>query len=214
MLPRTVVASALVLAAFAAAGVFLVALTQAATRERVAEVERQSLLRNLHAVVSPEAHDNDPTTDTIEVRDPARLGTDSAVTVYRARRAGQPVAAILTPVAPDGYSGRIQLVVAVNYDGTVAGVRVLSHQETPGLGDLVEARRSDWITRFTGRSLSDPKAEQWKVQRDGGVFDQFTGATVTPRAVVKAVRNTLELFQARRDELFAERPVAVAEPGR
>jgi len=208
MLLRAMVRSALILAAFAAAGVLLVALTEAGTRERVAEVERQTLLRNLHAVVSPEVHDNDPTTDTIEVRAPAQLGTESPVTVYRARRAGQPVALILTPVAPDGYAGRIQLMVAVNYDGSVAGVRVLSHQETPGLGDLIEQRRSDWITRFNGRSLTNPKPEQWKVKRDGGAFDQFTGATVTPRAVVKAVRNTLEFVQAHRDELFAEQPVA------
>jgi electron transport complex protein RnfG len=200
--------AALTLAAFSAVGVALVALTQAGTRERIAEVERQVLLRNLHAVVSPELHDNDPTLDVVEVRDPARLGTDLPVTVYRARRGETPVAAILTPVAPDGYSGRIRLMVAVQGDGTVAGVRVLAHRETPGLGDYIEERRSDWITRFAGRSLTDPPPERWKVKRDGGDFDQFTGATITPRAVVKAVRNTLELFQARRHELFA--PPAVA----
>jgi electron transport complex protein RnfG len=203
MLARAMVSSAATLAVFAAAGVFLVALTQAGTRERIAQVERENLLRSLHAVVSPELHDNDPSADTVEVLDPPRLGTDEPVTVYRARREGRPVAAILTPVAPDGYSGRIQLMVAVHEDGRVAGVRVLSHHETPGLGDPIEIRRSDWITRFTGRSLRDPRPERWKVKRDGGVFDQFTGATITPRAVVKAVRHTLEFFEANRRELFA-----------
>jgi electron transport complex protein RnfG len=202
MILRAMLRAALVLAGFSAAGVALVALTQAGTRERIAEVERQVLLRNLHAVVSPDLHDNDPTRDVMEVLDPVRLGTDLPVTVYRARREGRPVAAILTPVAPDGYSGRIRLMVAVKHDGTLAGVRVLAHQETPGLGDYIEERRSDWITRFAGRSLTSPPPERWKVKRDGGDFDQFTGATITPRAVVKAVRNTLELFQARRDVLF------------
>jgi electron transport complex protein RnfG len=195
--------AALTLALFAAAGVSLVALTQAGTRERIAEVERQALLRNLHTVVDPSTHDNDPTMDLIEVQDLGLLGSEAPVTVYRARRAGAPVAAVLMPTAPDGYAGRIRLMVAVAYDGTIAGVRVLAHQETPGLGDLIDAKRSDWITRFSGRSLGDPRREDWKVKRDGGVFDQFTGATVTPRAVVKAVRNALEFFEAHRDELFA-----------
>jgi electron transport complex protein RnfG len=203
--------AAVTLAGFSAVGVTLVALTQAGTRERIAEVERQVLLRHLHAVVSPDLHDNDPTRDVVEVHDPVRLGTDQPVTVYRARREGEPVAAILTPVAPDGYSGRIRLMIAVKQDGTLAGVRVLGHQETPGLGDAIEERRSPWITRFAGRSLTNPPRERWKVKRDGGDFDQLTGATITPRAVVKAVRNTLELFQAREDELFATPPVAKAE---
>ncbi len=206
--------AAVVLAVFAAAGVLLVALTHAATRDRIAEVERQALLRSLHAVVSPEAHDNDPAADVVEVRDARLLGTDAPVPVYRARRGGESVAVILTPVAPDGYAGRIKLMVAVNQDGTLAGVRVLSHQETPGLGDLIEERRSSWILRFTGRSLSDPAPERWKVKKDGGAFDQFTGATITPRAVVKAVRNALEYYGVHREELFAPTGSTLAErPG-
>jgi len=211
MLPTgAMLRAALTLGLFAAVGVFLVALTHAGTRDRIAEVERQALLRNLHAVIRPEAHDNDPTADVIEVQDPLFLGAEGPVPVYRARLAGQPVAAILTPVAPDGYAGAIRLIVAVYYDGTVAGVRVLSHRETPGLGDLLEERRSPWITRFAGCSLGDPPAEQWKVKRDGGAFDQFTGATITPRSVVKAVRHTLEYVRAHRETLFAPAPAAAA----
>jgi electron transport complex protein RnfG len=200
----TMVRSALLLAAFAAAGGLQVALTHAATRERIAEAERQALLRDLHAVVSPDTHDNDLAVDVTEVRDPARLGTAAPIPVYRARRGGEPVAVVLTPVAPDGYSGSIHLMVGIARDGRLTGVRVLSHRETPGLGDDIEARRSGWILAFAGRSLGDPKREHWKVKRDGGVFDQFTGATITPRAVVKAVRNALELYAERGAELFAD----------
>ena len=130
------------------------------------------------------------------------LGTQQAVPVYRAFRNGEPVAALLTPVAPNGYSGEIRLLVGIYADGRVAGVRVLGHKETPGLGDAIEIERSDWITSFAGRSLGNPPLEDWKVKRDGGVFDQFTGATITPRAVVQAVRKTLLYFERHRDELF------------
>lgn len=203
MVLQSMLRSAVALSVFAAAGVFLVALTHAGTRERIQEVEREALLKSLGAVVDPSAYDNELTADVIDVRDPALLGTGLPVTVYRARKDGRPVALVLTPVAPDGYAGSIRLMVGVLADGRIGGVRVLSHRETPGLGDLVEERRSDWITRFTGRSLDDPKPEQWRVRRDGGVFDQFTGATITPRSVVKAVKNALLYVRDKGDALYA-----------
>ena len=191
------------LALFAVAGTSLVALTHEATKERIAANERAALLRSLHSLIPPARHDNDLFTDITEVSDPELLGTPAPVTVYRARRGGEPVAAVLTPVAPDGYSGRIILLVAINHDGTLAGVRVVSHRETPGLGDAVEEERSDWIHSFAGKSLNNPSAKGWKVKRDGGIFDQFTGATVTPRAVVEAVYHALQYFNRHRDALFA-----------
>ena len=127
------------------------------------------------------------------------------MTVYRARRDGAPVALVLTAVAPDGSSGPIELLVGVNADGTVAGVRVLAHRETPGLGDPIEASRSDWVLAFAGRSLGDPPPAGWTVRRDGGAFDQFTGATITPRAVVHAVRRVLEYVGANQEALYARR---------
>ena len=114
-------------------------------------------------------------------------------------------AATSEAVAPDGYSGPIRLLVGVNADGTVAGVRVLSHRETPGLGDPIDAARSDWIHGFEGRALDDPPAAAWTVRKDGGAFDEFTGATITPRAVVHAVRRVLEYAQANREALFEPR---------
>jgi len=195
--------SGLLLAAFAVVGGSLVALSHEGTRERIAANERAALLRSLHAVIKPGEHDNDIFEDVIRVQSLAWLGTKDPVAVYRARKQGQPVAAVLTPTAPDGYNGNIRLLVGVYYDGTLSGVRVVAHQETPGLGDALDERRSEWIFGFAGRSLTDPEPDLWKVKRDGGVFDQFTGATISPRAVVAAIYRALKYFEANRDELFA-----------
>ncbi len=187
---------------FAVVGTGLVALTFDSTRERIAENERLALLRNLNTLVPESSHDNDLFTDTLTVRDPRTLGIDTPVTIYRARLAGEPVAAIFATAAPDGYSGTIKLLVGINSRGQLNGVRVVSHRETPGLGDAVEVERSDWVLGFNGLSLGNPPLEKWKVKRDGGEFDQFTGATITPRAVVQAVKRALLYFGAHRDELF------------
>jgi electron transport complex protein RnfG len=109
---------------------------------------------------------------------------------------------VLTVIAPDGYSGNIKLLVGVYYDGRVAGVRAVSHKETPGLGDYIETGRSDWILGFNGRSLVSPSPGDWRVKPDGGVFDAFTGATITPRAVVRAVYKSLLYFEREKTNLF------------
>lgn len=208
---RHMLTTGILLGLFAVIGAGLVALTEEGTREPIAEAERQALLRNLHAIIPPGRHDNDIYTDTLEVIHPLLLGTGKPVTVYRARMKGQPVAALFTTVAPDGYSGAIRLLVGVNADGTLAGVRVLAHKETPGLGDDIEIERSSWIKSFDGRSLLDPEETRWTVKKDGGVFDQFTGATITPRAVVRGTYNTLRYFREHRNEVFASIPEAAAE---
>ncbi|WP_297529287.1 electron transport complex subunit RsxG [Thiohalobacter sp.] len=202
-LHRQILVTGLFLFLFAAIGTGMVAYTYDATRERIHENERLALLRHIHQIINPERHDNDLFHDTIQVVDPNLLGTDEPVTVYRARMGGHPVAVVMTPVAPDGYNGSIRLLVGIDVNGRITGVRVLSHRETPGLGDAIEADRSDWILGFEGRSLNDPPESQWAVKRDGGVFDQFTGATITPRAVVKAVKRALIYFEQHREALFA-----------
>lgn len=199
---RSIVTSTILLALFAIVGTALVAFTYDRTVEQIAENERQALLRNLHAILEPNAYDNDIFADTTEVTAPHLLGTAEPVTVYRARNNGQPVAAVLSPIAPDGYNGAIKLLVGIYYDGEIAGVRVISHHETPGLGDGIEIDRSNWITGFEGRSLSSPSQANWAVKKDGGAFDQFTGATITPRAVVKAVQKALIYFREHRTQLF------------
>jgi Na+-translocating ferredoxin:NAD+ oxidoreductase subunit G len=190
-----------ILALFAIAGTSLVAFTHLATKDRIEANERETLLRTLSALVPAESVDNDMVLDTLEVSDPEQLGAP-ITTVYRGRKQGMPVAAVLTTMVPNGYSGPIKLLVAVRYDGSLGGVRVISHKETPGLGDKVDESRSDWIYGFTGKSLGDPPIEKWKVKRDGGVFDQFTGATITPRSIVNAVRKTLIYVKDHQDALY------------
>lgn len=202
---------------FVVVGTSIVALTQQNTHEIIAENQRQELLRTLNELVPPERYDNDPAQDQIAVRSREYLGTKKDVTVYRARRGETPVAAIMTPVAPDGYSGDIGLLVAIDSEsGNLLGVRVLWHKETPGLGDWIETEKSDWIHSFTGHSLSDPDELGWRVEKDGGIFDQVTGATITPRAIVKAVYNTLKYYDHHQTELFhtARAPAdAIVPPG-
>ena len=203
---RPVLISAMFLFLFAVIGSGLVAFTFDSTAERIAENQKKALLKSLNELVSSDRYDNDIFSDTLYVQSSELLGTDEPVPVYRARKNGWPVAAVLAAVAPDGYNGAIRLLVAVNLDGSLAGVRVVQHRETPGLGDAIEAERSGWILGFKGRSLSNLAKKDWKVKRDGGTFDQFTGATITPRAVVKAVHKALLYFQLHAHSLFEQNP--------
>ncbi len=184
-------------------GTALVAITYIGTYEKSAENEREFLMRSLTAIVPESTFDNDIFNDTLMVMSPKLLGTPYPVTAYRARRNGNPVAVVLTPIAPDGYNGNIKLLIAIRFDGSLGGVRVVAHRETPGLGDDIEIERSNWITSFNNHSLGNLNASRWRVKKDGGKFDQFTGATITPRAIVKAVYQSLQYYSANRDALFA-----------
>ncbi len=201
---RSMGMAALILAGFSVAGAGLVAVTYFGTRDIIAEAQRAALEASLNQLVPADRYDNRVVEDVIKVVAPEWFGTDQPVTVYRARKNGQPVALFATPYAPDGYSGPIQLLIGVYADGTLAGVRVLAHKETPGLGDAIDEKRSPWILAFAGKSLGHPPLERWKVKKDGGIFDQFTGATITPRAVVKATQRFLEYVQSHRDQLFSK----------
>lgn len=205
---RPILLAGMVLGAFAVGGVGLVAITHDLTEERILTNQRLALLAALQRIVPPGLPDNDIARDRITVHDRDLLGEDSTK-VYRARRGTEPVALILEPVVPNGYAGPIRLLVSVRPDGRLAGVRVISHHETPGLGDFIEEQRSDWIHGFEGKSLGDPPLAQWGVKRDGGVFDQFTGATITPRSVVKAVKNALMFVQRQGGALYDVPPEVV-----
>jgi electron transport complex protein RnfG len=202
---KNMLLSGILLGLFAVVGTGLVSLTYDGTRERIAASEKEALLRSLHALVDPSEYDNDLFTDTIELSNPNYFGTKKPVTIYRARQAGRPVAALFSVIAPDGYGGPIKLLVGFYTDGSVAGVRVIDHRETPGLGDAIEAAKSSWIFTFNGRSRANTPDKNWRVKKDGGVFDEFTGATITPRAVVKAVHLALQFFLANENALFARK---------
>lgn len=200
--PAGTLRSGLLLAVVAVGGVSLLAAVHLLTRERIAEQERRVVIEQLAQVLPARQFDNDLLDDQVRIRDPARPDDVALTPVYRATLGGNPAALIMRVTAPDGYNGDIALLVGIKANGVLSGVRVVSHRETPGLGDPIESRRSDWITGFTGRSLGQPPVDRWKVKRDGGDFDQFTGATITPRAVVRAVRRALEYYQQHGDAIF------------
>lgn len=192
---------AILLGLISLVGISLVALIFHLSKAKIADNQRAAMLQNLQQVLPASLYDNDIVNDTIEVTD-SLLGTLSPSTIYRARNNGKPVAVVIASATPEGYSGKIALLVAIKIDGTLAGVRVISHQETPGLGDKIEIGRSNWILSFEHLSLTRLALSDWAVKRDGGYFDQFSGATITPRAVVKAVKNTLRYYQNHQTELF------------
>src|SRR5262245_39370249 len=186
-----------------AAAVAVVMLVHRLTAGRIAESEHERGNALLRSALGGVEVDNDLLDDVTYVRDPDLLGTTASVPVHRARVGGRPVAALFESVAPDGYMGAIRLLIGIDADGRVLGVRALSHHETAGLGDRIDLQRSNWILAFNGRSLTNPAESGWRVRKDGGDFDEFTGATVTPRAVVSAVHNTLLYFSMHRDEILA-----------
>ncbi|WP_404359674.1 electron transport complex subunit RsxG [Methylotuvimicrobium sp. KM1] len=199
---KKTLSAAAILGGFSLLGLGLTSLTFHKTEAKIQENERQALLTNLKAVIPESLYDNDIVNDTLEVTDLTPDAKKPTI-IYRARKKGKPVAAVMTVVTPNGYSGNISLLVAVKTNGALTGVRAISHRETPGLGDKIEIERSDWILAFDGKSLAMPKAQEWAVKRDGGHFDQLTGATITPRAVVGAVKNALLYFKHNQARIFS-----------
>lgn len=190
---------AVTLTVFATTAALLLALGDKQTRSEIELRLAEDLKATLSQVVPENLHDNDLTQDTLSTK-----GPDGApITIYRAHYDGE-IIAIALPVSEPGYSGPIKLVMGVNTRGEVLGVRVLSHTETPGLGDKIESQKTDWILAFTGLSFTALAPENWKVKKDGGAFDQFSGATITPRAVVKAVKKGLDFVRANHATVFAK----------
>ncbi len=168
-----------------------------ATEADIRAAEEADLKQSLTQVL-PGKYENDLLKDTVTLP-----GKEGDVLVYRARRAGK-VEAVVYRVTGRGYSGAIVCVMGVSRAGKILGVRVIKHAETPGLGDKIEPAKSDWIHSFTGKWLGEPAADKWAVKKDGGVFDQFAGATITPRGVVRAVKEGLEFFEEQKTRLLDE----------
>ena len=200
-IPRSMLKNSLLLGLFAVATVGVVAVTQQGTAARIQVAEREAQVRALAEILPEGSYDNHLLDNSLQLSDPL-LGSARPLPAYLALKGGQPSAIILQAIAPDGYSGSIRLLVGIHADGRLAGVRVLAHKETPGLGDKIELAKSPWVLAFAGKSLADPDQAGWAVKKDQGVFDQFAGATITPRAVVKAVHHALQYFDAHRAELL------------
>jgi len=200
-LARSIRRNAIGLGLFAIITGGTIAFTQVITAERIQEQAARAEAQALFEIIPENRHDNNLLTDTVKLPADQTLNAGEPVTAWVARRDERPVGLIMPVVAPDGYSGDIHLLVGINLQGKVLGVRVTSHRETPGLGDRIETKKSDWIHSFTGRSLGNPEPGRWNVKKNGGAFDQFTGATITPRAVVKAVQSALVYFREHRSDI-------------
>jgi len=199
---QSIIKTGLTLAVIAAICTSLVALTFQTTRERIAANEKALLEQSLQPALAGTFYDSGVSESRLVLPPPHGLpGNDPAV-IYRVFAEDEPVAALFAVTARDGFSGPIRILVGIGVDGTVTGVRILQHRETPGLGDKIEPARSDWVFQFDGRSMGDPIATGWAIEVDGGEFDQLTGASVTPRAIIKAIRDTLIYFEAHQDEIF------------
>lgn len=181
------------LVALAASGAL--ALASSSTSAAIAAAEAKDLRDSLSEVLPHGMADNDFLKDTVDLKNDGKT-----VTIYRARL-GSEIKAALFQVSGRGYGGEIQVLMAVDMNGKTLGVRVLKHSETPGLGDKIDAKKSPWVKEFDGKSLGDPEPDKWAVKKDNGVFDQFAGATITPRGVVKAVKGGLEFFAAHKAEI-------------
>ena len=195
----------LLLGGFALAASALLVVGNLLTKGPIAQREAEDLRASLEQVIPDSLHDNDLLANPL-LLPPSTA--DTAITVYRALD-GLDVTAVAFETLGQGYAGPIRVLLGIGADGRILGARVLAHTETPGLGDKIEISRDDWITAFNGRSLSDPPPERWAVKKDGGVFDQFSGATITPRAVVAAIKRGLETFAAERDALTASAVITV-----
>ncbi|MEZ9894967.1 electron transport complex subunit RsxG [Vibrio lentus] len=193
----------LVLAIFACASTGLVAVTHYLTKDQIKQQEQAQLLSVLNQVIPHDLHDNELFSACTLV-EAEELGTEQAMPAYIAKLNGEPSAIAIEAIAPDGYNGAIKVIVGMKIDGTILGTRVLSHQETPGLGDKIDLRVSDWILSFAGKQVTDSNLDRWKVRKDGGDFDQFTGATITPRAVVKSVKQAVQYVNQNNQALLAQ----------
>ena len=183
--------------------------------ERIAANERARVVARLNSVLEPALRGRDLTTTRLAVVDEEHLGTAAPVDVFVLTDRGAPMATVFAAVAPHGYNAAIDLLIGVAPIGTVTGVRAVRHRETQGLGDAIDVAKSDWMLQFDSKALTAPALEHWAIEQDEGEFDAISGATVTSRAVVTAVKNTLLYFDAHRDELYtraAEAAAATNEP--
>lgn len=200
--------NSLLLGAFALVTTAMLAFTAELTKERITTAERDARQKALFEIVPKARHNNDLLSETIKVPESAweGLGLKSGGDIYVARQHDETIAVIIPAVAPDGYSGDIRMIIGINADRAIAGVRIVDHHETPGLGDKIELNKNQWVLNFNSKSLQAPTSSHWRVKKDGGDFDQFAGATITPRAVINQVRRVLEFVDAHHDELFTKKP--------
>lgn len=182
-------------------GTTILTVTHTMTREKISDNKRTARLRVLDSVM-PLSYNNVFYDDELQIENSGISGSNYPLSVFRARHNEKPLGIVLMPVKAKGYSGNIELIVGMDFNGTLLGVRTLKHQESKGLGDQIDQKKSDWIKQFTNLSLGNTPVTDWAVTGDGGEIDQISGATITSRGVINAVRKALEFYQANRDKLY------------
>ena len=195
-------AAALVLGLFTFMGVSAVSLVHQTTEQRILQNQREASRQAFERVLEAGLYDNHPIDHPVRVESAEWVNGGQPIIIYNATLKGRPVATLLSINAPSGYNGNIILLIGILSDGTLSGVEVVKHRETPGLGDKIESHRSGWLKQFHGRSINSPEPDGWRVARDGGVFDQVSGATVTSRAVVESLKQVLTYLQTQRPDMF------------
>ncbi len=208
MLGQSISRNAILLGIFAVISTAIIAGTFLGTQENIRANIRAAEEKALLEIIPEDRHDNSMLDDAHPIDNNEWLGLRESKQYYIARQDNKPIAVIFPATAREGYTGDIDLIVGINVDGSIAGVRVLSHRETPGLGDAVESKKSDWLKSFRNKSLNNPTPDLWKVKKDKGVFDQFTGATITPRAVTKTILQTLQFFDQHKQDILDSKPTS------
>ncbi len=200
---RNMLLSAALLGFFGLLGTTMVLSVNLLTKEQIEKNIKADLLNSLNTIIIPSSYNNNLLERKLSIKPAAILGKrNRPTTVYQAFMDDKPIAIAFDIIAPDGYSGKIKFLIGITLKGEISGVRVISHKETPGLGDKIEIKRSDWITSFNQKSLKNTSKKNWNVKKDGGEFDQFTGATITPRAIVKAVHKALQYYKMNQSKLY------------
>lgn len=204
---RNTLRTSIILFIFAIIGTAMMAYTFRQTRPVIEKSQQAEKLALINQVLPKSLYDNDLLASHRLLPADDLLGTRKPSSMWLATKSGQPAGIVLEAVAPEGYSGDIDLLIGISAAGVVTGVRVTRHKETPGLGDYIELARSPWVLQFNGKRMEENDRPRWRVKKDGGEYDSRAGATVTPRAIVKAVRQALEYFHTHRDELLRTTPV-------
>jgi electron transport complex protein RnfG len=203
---RNALRTAAIMLAFAFIGTLLLASVFDVTRAPIEASEKAARLSLFKEILPAQNYDNDLLASQVTIAPNALLGNRLPSIANVAKLQQQTVGVILEAIAHDGYSGDIKLLIAIRADGSISGVRVLAHKETPGLGDYIDIAHGNWIKLFDNESLEKTAAEKWQVKKDGGQYDYMVGATITPRAVVKAVKQALQFYQQNKQTLFAVNP--------
>lgn len=217
LMKQAVASNSFKLGLFALLTAAIISYTHISTEDLIDEQERIAKEKALLEIVPEEKHDNEMLDNTfpLPIKLAQKLNLKKPNQAFIATFKGKPQTIIFPAIAPEGYSGPIRLIIGINLDGSIAGVRVTNHKETPGLGDGITLKKSAWIMNFNGRSLTNPTPNKWKVKKDKGIFDQFTGATITPRAVVKQVKNTLNFYEQHKSTIFPDhftKPRSIQKP--